>query len=106
MKNLLDKNLPKRLKKGISDHEIFTVSDQKWNGSQNGELLNLMLAANFDRLFTFDQNIKHQQNFEKYPIAIFVLVAKINTHDILNKLVSGIQAVLRGELKIGVSYFQ
>jgi hypothetical protein len=29
-----------------------------------------MLDEKFDVLLTFDQNLEHQQNFDKYPIAV------------------------------------
>ena len=35
-----------------------------------------MLAENFDALITFDQDLEHQQNFQKYPLAVFVLIAE------------------------------
>ncbi len=34
-----------------------------------------MLSENFDALLTFDKNLRYQQNFSKYPIAVFVLTA-------------------------------
>jgi predicted nuclease of predicted toxin-antitoxin system len=80
MKLLLDENLPKRLKLDFPDHQIFTVRDKGWNGIKNGELLQRMLADNFDTLLTFDKNLQHQQNFEKYTLAVFILQAEINTY--------------------------
>jgi predicted nuclease of predicted toxin-antitoxin system len=77
---LLDENLPKRLKSDFPDHQIFTVWEKGWNGIKNGELLQLMLANNFNALLTFDKNLQHQQNFLKYPIAVFVLHAINNTY--------------------------
>ncbi len=50
MKLLLDENLPKRLKKDFADFEIFTVRDKGWNSKKNGELLESMLAENFNVL--------------------------------------------------------
>ncbi len=64
MKLLLDENLPKSLKTDFTEHEIYAVWDKGWNSKKNGELLELMLAENFDALITFDQNLEHQQNFE------------------------------------------
>ena len=87
MKLLLDENLPKRLKKDFADFEIFTVRDKDWNNKKNGELLELMLAEDFNILITFDQNLEHQQNFEKYPITVFVLIAENNTYQILSEFV-------------------
>ena len=90
MKLLLDENLPKRLKQDFPQHEVFTVRDKGWNGIKNGDLLNLMMKEDFDALLTFDKNLQHQQNFEKYSICVFVLVAKSNVYSeitILSKIV-------------------
>jgi len=101
MKLLLDENLPKRLKQDFAEHEIFTVRDKGWNSKKNGELLVLMVAENFDVLITFDQNLEHQQNFEKYPLTVFVLVAENNTYQVLNELVPNIKAKLEKPLRVG-----
>jgi len=103
MKLLLDENLPKRLKIDFSEHEIFTVRDKGWNSKKNGELLELMIAENFDVLLTFDQNLEHQQNFAKYPIAVFVLVAENNTYRVLSELVKNIKSGLEKPSPSGVS---
>ncbi|MCU0426292.1 MAG: hypothetical protein MUF71_11770 [Candidatus Kapabacteria bacterium] len=42
MKILLDENLPKKLKRNFTQHEVFTVRDKGWNGKKNAELLRLM----------------------------------------------------------------
>ena len=106
MKLLLDENLPKRLKKDFSDHNVFTVSDKGWNSKKNGELLKLMLADNFDVLITFDQNIQHQQNFDKYPIAVLVLVAENNTYPVLTLLSAQINKVLAMPVRKGTTVIQ
>ena len=62
MRLLLDENLPKKLKKDFSEHQIFTISDKGWTGKSNGILLQLMTVEKFDALITFDQNLQHQQN--------------------------------------------
>ncbi|MEM6841556.1 MAG: hypothetical protein AAF632_04980 [Bacteroidota bacterium] len=101
MKLLLDENLPKKLKLDFTDYEIYTVSDKKWNSKKNGELLELMLAEGFDALFTFDKNLQYQQNFEKYPITVFVLNAADNTYITLKELVPQIRERLNQELPTG-----
>lgn len=103
MKLLLDENLPKRLKNDFSEHEIYTVRDKNWNSKKNGELLELMLAENFDVLLTFDQNLEHQQNFDKYPITVFVLIAENNTYQILRSLVENIKYELAKPLHKGAT---
>ena len=92
---LLDENLPKRLKLDFPEHEIFTVRDKGWNGIKNGELLRLLLENNFDALLTFDKNLRHQQNFTKYTITVFVLSARINSYEELTKLTPKIKKYLK-----------
>ncbi|MCW3074154.1 MAG: hypothetical protein JWP69_1223 [Flaviaesturariibacter sp.] len=86
MRLLLDENLPKRLKTDFIEHEVYTVRDKGWNGIKNGELLQLLMDDGFDTLLTFDKNLQHQQNFQKYTIAVFVLSASNNTYLELTKL--------------------
>ncbi len=86
MRLLLDENMPKRLKQDFPEHEVYTVRDKSWNGIKNGELLELMLANQFDALLTFDKNLQHQQNFSKYTITVFVLSAPINQYAVLTDL--------------------
>jgi len=101
MKLLLDENLPKRLKKDFSEHEIYTVRDKSWNGILNGELMELMIADGFDALLTFDKNLRYQQNFMKYPITVFVLNAPDNSYIELSKLVPAIKEAMKGTLLPG-----
>ncbi|GAB2786350.1 putative nuclease of putative toxin-antitoxin system [Hymenobacter luteus] len=86
MRLLLDENLPKRLKADFPEHEVYTVRDKGWAGIKNGELLKRMLAEGFDALLTFDKNLQHQQNFEKYTLTVFVLSAAINQYSVLTTL--------------------
>lgn len=46
-----------------------------------------MLNDNINTLKTFDKNIKHQQNFEKFPISVLVLIASDNTYLTLKNLI-------------------
>jgi len=101
MRILLDENLPKRLKKDFPDHEIYTVREQAWNGKKNGELMSLLIAANFQILMTFDKNLPFQQNFNKYPLTVIVLDAEDNTYATLKALVPLINEELRKGLITG-----
>ena len=87
MKLLLDENLSKRLKLDFPEHEICTVRDKGWEGKKNGELMRLMVDESYDALLTFDKNLQHQQNFNKYPIPVLVLNASNNTYLTLKNLV-------------------
>ena len=97
MKLLLDENLPKRLKLDFDEHEIYTVRDKNWNGIKNGELLKLLIEDEFDALLTFDKNLQHQQNFQKYTIAVLVLSAHINSYEELTKLTPQVKIFLSNE---------
>lgn len=57
-----------------------------WGGLKNGELLRKMIESDFDVLLTFDKNLQHQQNFAKYPIAVFLLIAESNQYKHLTLL--------------------
>ncbi len=103
MKLLLDENLPKKLKIDLLPHETYTVSNKKWNGIKNGELLKLMLAEDFEVLLTFDRNMQYQQNFQKYPKTVLVLVAADNTYETLQELVPDILETLSKPLQSGVA---
>ena len=74
MKLLLDENLPKRLKLEYPEHEIYTVWEKEWNGIKNGKLLQLMADNKFDALLTFDKNLQHQQNFNKYTVTVSQII--------------------------------
>jgi len=52
------------------------------------------LDNEFDALLTFDKNLQHQQNFEKYSLTVFVLSARINRHEELTKLTPHIREIL------------
>ena len=102
MKLLLDENLPKRLKYDFADHEIYTVRDKDWNGIKNGQLLQPMIDNSFQALLTFDKNLQHQQNFQKYTIAVFVFSALSNTYSELTKLSPKVHEYLnKGTLPTG-----
>lgn len=73
MKILLDECVTKRLKPYLSEFEVFTVSQMKWNGIKNGKLMALCVDNNFDLLLTIDKNLMFQQNIDKYKLTIVAL---------------------------------
>lgn len=83
MKVLLDECLPRKLKRSIEVHDVRTVPEAGWAGKKNGELLRLAEQA-YDVLVTNDQNIEHQQDLERFEIALIVLIAP--TNDIVDLL--------------------
>lgn len=101
MKLWLDENLPKKLKIDFPEDEISTVREQGWSGISNGKLLKLMLENDFEALITFDKNLQHQQNFEKYPVRVIVLTAQSDQYKHLHILTEKIKEQLR-DMPIGV----
>jgi hypothetical protein len=73
MKILLDECVTKRLKPYLSDFEVYTVTEMKWNGIKNGNLMSLCVDNNFDLLLTIDKNLMFQQNLDKHKLTIAVL---------------------------------
>ncbi len=107
MKLLLDENLPKKLKKQLSvEHIAATVRDIGWQSKKNGELMKLMVEEKIEVLITFDKNLQHQQNFEKYPFAILVLHAKSNSFQNIEPLLPKIKSALKKNLKAGAVIIQ
>jgi len=73
MKILLDECVTKRLKPYLSEYEVYTVSEMKWNGIKNGRLLALCIDNKFDLLLTIDKNLMYQQNPNKFSLTVAVL---------------------------------
>ncbi len=72
MKILLDECVTKKLKKFLPNHSVFTVSEMKWNGLHNGQLMTKAVEQNFDVLLTIDKNLLPQQNVGKYNLIVVV----------------------------------
>ena len=82
MKLLLDENLDVKLRHRLRpQHEAYTVREMNWLGKKNGELLDLLLANDFEAIITADKNIEHQQNWKKYPLPVLVLDAVNNRYE-------------------------
>jgi hypothetical protein len=102
MKVLLDENLPGRLKNDLSGHQAFTVYECGWAGKTNGNLLESMIEASFQALITFDKNLQHQQNFQRYTISVIVLNAPDNRYATLKMLMPSVVQILNSNPDPGV----
>ncbi len=103
MRLLLNENVPRQLKRHIADYEVYTVREKRWNGKLNGELLQLMLAEEFDALITADKNLQHQQNFDKYPIPVLVLHTYRITYEDFKPLIPRLLEFLKTDLPNGAT---
>lgn len=76
MRVLLDEQLPRRLAKSLTGHEVRTVAQEGWAGTKNGELLRRAVGSGFEAFVTADQNLRYQQNLKGHAIFVVVLVAR------------------------------
>ncbi len=102
MRVLLDECLPRKLKRVLPGHDVFTVPKMGWAGIENGKLLELMETV-FDVFVTIDGNLRYQQNLEGRTISLIVLSSTDNTIDTLLPLMpsvlSALIAVQPGEVR-------
>jgi len=84
---LLDECIPRPLKRDLIGHDARHVVDLGWFSKRNGELLQLMLAAQFAALLTVDQNLEFQQNVRASGVGVIVLLARTNRIKELRPLV-------------------
>ena len=90
MRVLLDEQLPRQLAPELTGHEVRTVQQERWAGLKNGELLRRAIEQGFQVFITADQNLEFQQNLERSPLAVIVLVAPSNALEDLLPLVPSI----------------
>jgi predicted nuclease of predicted toxin-antitoxin system len=90
---LLDKCLPRRLKRELIGHDVKTAPEMGWASKRNGELLALA-ARNFDVFLTADRNLSYQQDVSAFDIAVMVLAARSNRLDDLRPLVPRLLEIL------------
>jgi hypothetical protein len=86
---LLDEQLPRRLARELTPHDVRTVQQEGWAGLKNGELLRRAAEGGFAALMTADQNLQFQQNLSRSTIGVVVLVSQSNALEDLRPLVPG-----------------
>jgi hypothetical protein len=70
---LLDENLPRKLRRDLSDCVVRTVQEEGWTSYANGALLG-RAQDHFDVLLTGDRRLQFQQNLPAYRIGVVVIV--------------------------------
>jgi hypothetical protein len=104
---LLDECLPvKPAYRFQETHESFvvsTVTDQKWNGLKNGDLLKKALQK-FDIIITIDQKRAYQQSIAGLEIAVIALQADSNRYQDLVPFIDPAVKVIK-DFKPGRFYF-
>lgn len=93
MNLLLDEFTPRRLRRDLVQHIVFTVEQAGVKGLKNGALLKAA-SGKFDVLVTVDKSIPDQQNMASLGIAVLILRAKTNKYRDLKPLVPQILTAL------------
>ena len=75
MKVLFDEDVPRKLMRFLSRHEIYTITGMQWGAIKNGALLKLIEREGFDVFLTGDKNMEKQQRLEDRPFAVLVMSA-------------------------------
>ena len=100
MKLLFDESVPRQLARFFPDlFEIYTVQRMGWAGSKNGDLLRLAADHGFDALITADQRIEYQQNLNRLPIPVIVMIAYRTHVQELQSLVPEVVEIVTGGLQ-------
>lgn len=92
MRLLLDENLPRKLKRLLPEHEVFTVQERGWAGLKNGKLI-ARIDSSVDALLTADKNLQYQQNLTNRKVSIVELPS--NRWPIVQKYESEIRAAVQ-----------
>lgn len=69
---LFDENMPRKLRRDLSEFQIRTAQEEGWSALKNGALLTRASEA-FDVLVTIDQRMRYQQNIPRFAIGVIVI---------------------------------
>jgi hypothetical protein len=101
---LLDESVPRRLRRVLTGHEVFSVQQRGWAGMKNGQLLSAAESDRFEAFITADRHIRYQQNLAKMTLRIIVLALPSNRFADIEPLTPSILLALQerraGELRI------
>jgi hypothetical protein len=91
---LLDEQVPRRLARHLTGHQVRTVQQCGWAGLRNGALLARAVGNGFDIFITGDRNLEYQQNISALSLSVLVLAGRSNRfRDVLELLPSLMRAI-------------
>jgi hypothetical protein len=73
MRVLFDHVTPVGIARALRGHAVTKAKQRGWDTLSNGALLKQAEDAGFDVLVTADKNMRYQQNFKGWKIALVVL---------------------------------
>ena len=90
---LFDEDVPRDLRRDLSDFSVRTVQEEMWSSLKNGELLRAASGV-FDVFVTADKNLQYQQNISKLSIGMVVLASRDTRLPSLRALLPEIRAAV------------
>jgi len=69
---LFDENLPRQLRRELTEFSVRTVQEEGWGSFQNGQLLR-RAEPTFEVLVTADRRMKYQQNLASFSMGVVVI---------------------------------
>jgi len=75
LKILFDEDVPRKLIRLLTQHDIHTVVSMGWGGVKNGALLTLIEREGFQVFLTGDKNMETQQPLEARSFAVLIMSA-------------------------------
>ena len=94
MRILFDHDVPRPLRRHLTDHEVDTARERGWAELSNGELLNEAEREGYQVLITADQKMTYQQNIARRTFGVVVLMS--NNWPQVREKVEAIQSALEG----------
>ena len=94
MRILFDHDVPRPLRRHLTDHEVDTARERGWAELSNGELLNEAEREGYQVLITADQKMTYQQNIARRTFGVVVLMS--NNWPQVREKVAAIQSALEG----------
>lgn len=103
MRILLDEQLPHKLSRELTAHEVSTVQREGWAGLENGDLLREAAQRGFEVFLTKDTNLEFQLNLRGLSLGVVVMDAPSHDIDVLLPMVprvlEAIDAVQPGKVR-------
>ena len=100
---LFDENLPRQLRRSLSEFAIRTVQEEGLGSFQNGQLLR-RVENKFEVLVTADRRMRFQQNLASFALGVVVIrTPRLRLQTLLTvieELRAAIRDVKAGELVI------
>ena len=95
MRPLLDESLPRLLARELPGHEVATVPSLGWAGTANGRLLERAAKEGFEAFLTVDRGFEFEQNVERFPLTVVILLARGNRLEDLRPLIPDLMETLK-----------